>query len=585
MVNKLIYKLELKEKNYNINNISRLNSLFNIVKFIPFRYKKQLFYSFLLTLLAGILEAETIKYVSIFLGKISQINSKNLYFDFKETSIYFIFFLIASSIARIIIIKFNLNIGVSISNYLTNELFSELTLREYEKNLSKKESEDIDLIIVQVEKVGGLINLFLVVISVIFINLSIIYSLIDFGINKILIISFMFILFYSTLAIFLKKQLRLNSKISLEANRYSIKAIQEVSCLRNEINLGLNSKPFLKTFREVDLQGKKAHASSEFISLLPRYLAEGLILVLGTIYVSILYSQGEILTLIPLIGTLAFASQKLLPNFQIIFTGWSKLNSNGNSLIEVNKVFENLNSRKTPANISTNEDKKTLKVVWEKIELKDISYSYSVNKDKDFKVIAGVSLKIEKGNKIAIYGPSGCGKSTIIKLISGLLKPESGQVFIDNENVHLNLKSLQKLKGLMSYVPQQTQIINSSIYENLFLSTKTESNNAENLFKKVIECCFLEDFIESQPNGIDTVLGFRGQTISGGQKQRIAIARAILQNREILILDEATIGLDKEMEYKILKNIHNYFSKLTIIHVSHNPNVLSFYDKCISLEE
>ena len=178
---------------------------------------------------------------------------------------------------------------------------------------------DIDLITWQVAKAGGLINTFLITISVIFINLSIIYSLIDFGINKIVIILFIFVLFYGTLAFFLKKKLRLNSKVGLEANRYAVKAIQEVSCLRTEINLGLNTKAFLRNFQEVDMQGKKALASSEFLAILPRYLVEGLILVVGTIYISILYSQKEIINIIPLIGTLAFAAQKLLQIFNKFF--------------------------------------------------------------------------------------------------------------------------------------------------------------------------------------------------------------------------------------------------------------------------
>ena len=579
-----MYKLVIKVKSSSINNISRLNSLLKIVKYVPFRLKKLLFFSFLLILLAGVLEAETIKYVSIFLEKISQISTSNIYADFKETSINFIFFAIASSIARIIIVKFNLNIGASISNYLSSELFNELTFREYETSLSQKESVDIDLITWQVAKAGGLINTFLITISVIFINLSIIYSLIDFGINKLVIILIIFVSFYGTLAIFLKRKLRLNSKVGLEANRYAVKAIQEVSCLRTEINLGLNSKPFLRNFQEVDMQGKKALASSEFLALLPRYLVEGLVLVIGTIYISILYSQEEIINLIPLIGTLAFASQKLLPNFQQIFQGWSKLNSQGDSLIEVNKVLENLNLRKAPENISSNEFKQIRKKTWKNIELKNISYSYSLDKEKDLKVISEISLNIQKGDKIAIYGPSGSGKSTIVKLISGLLKPKSGEIYLDNINVHLNLNSSKKLKSLISYVPQQTQILNSSIFENLFLNSKSELCKKKYALKKVLKCCVLEDFVKSQPNGIDTVLGFRGQTISGGQRQRLAIARAILQQREILILDEATVGLDKKMEDELLRNIHNYFNKLTIIHISHDPNVKRFYSRYLNLK-
>ena len=140
------------------------------------------------------------------------------------------------------------------------------------------------------------------------------------------------------------------------------------------------------------------------------------------------------------------------------------------------------------------------------------------------------------------------------------------------------------VKNLIAYVPQQTQILNKSIYDNLYLGATEETKKNKNFLKKVLKTCILEEFINSQPKGGSTILGFRGKSISGGQKQRIAIARAILERKEILILDEATSSLDQNMELEIIKNINQEFSDLTIIFVTHNPNIMIENCKLIKLD-
>ena len=175
----------------------------------------------------------------------------------------------------------------------------------------------------------------------------------------------------------------------------------------------------------------------------------------------------------------------------------------------------------------------------------------------------------------------GTGKSTLIKLISGLLKPQNGEIFIDDENINLNYKNLNDFRSLISYVPQQVQILNRSIKENLLLDSNLKISTR--LFNKVIKSCFLENFINSKPRGLNSIIGFRGQSISGGQKQRIAIARAILKKKQILILDESTSSLDRKMEKELLVNIHKILKNNTIIHVTHNPEILNLYQRSIKI--
>ena len=202
----------------------------------------------------------------------------------------------------------------------------------------------MDLITWQVTKAGGLINAFLISTSALFMNLFIIYSIRNIGIINILISTILVISIYFPLAFLIKKRLRINSKLGLEANRYIVKSVQEVACLRSEINLGLNSKPFIQDFKKIDKQGRYANSNSQFLGYMPRYLIEGIFIILGVIVISIIYSRDKNFINIPLLGTIAFAIQRILPNFQQIFAGWSSLNAQGDSLIEVSKVLKKIKS-------------------------------------------------------------------------------------------------------------------------------------------------------------------------------------------------------------------------------------------------
>ena len=540
-------------------------------------------------LIAGLFEAETVRYISIILEKLTQIQtSQDIRIpnigNFSSKANLFCLFAISSAVSRIFIFKINLNIGSSVANYLASEIFLELAMRDYETSLNEKEDADIDLITYQISKTGALINNMLIVSSAVLISFFIIFTLSGIGINYIFLLIIIFLIFYGILAFFIKNRLRLNSKLAIEANRYIVNAVQEVSCLRSEINMGLNPKPFLDDFNTVDKQGRDANALSQFLGILPRYLIEGIILAAGVTLISILYSQQGALKIIPLIGTIGFAFQKLLPNIQQIFYGWSILNSQGDSLIEVSKKLKQLKRSKDNSNkLFLNNGLEIIK--WNNIQIKNISYSYNSKNKNNTKILSDASLNIYRGDKIAIYGKSGTGKSTFVKIISGLLEPNSGEICLDKKNINLDLKTMNDLKSLIAYVPQQSQILNKSILDNLFLTEENKKNASKNILKKVIKCCYLEDFINTQPEGIFSVLGFRGKSISGGQKQRIAISRALLQEKDILILDEATTSLDKETEEKIIDNIHMLFKNLTIIHITHNHKNLSKYRRVIKIDK
>ena len=178
------------------------------------------------------------------------------------------------------------------------------------------------------------------------------------------------------------------------------------------------------------------------------------------------------------------------------------------------------------------------------------------------------NLKINKQDFICIYGKSGVGKTTLIDIISGLLKPSEGQIFIDGKKCDFNNPNW---KQTISYIPQTTYLLNDSIKNNIIFG---EDHDTEK-FDKAIRDSQLSSFIHSLPNKEETEIGEDGSLISVGEKQRIGIARALYLERQILICDEITSALDVKTSENIINCLKNISKEKTIIFISHNQEVIS----------
>ena len=230
----------------------------------------------------------------------------------------------------------------------------------------------------------------------------------------------------------------------------------------------------------------------------------------------------------------------------------------------------------TPIDIIEDVNPLKLESFSKSIEFKDVSFEYS--KD-DGLVLDGLSFDIQKGSAVAIVGPSGAGKSTIADLIPRFYDVNNGKILIDGNNIKkLSISSLRKSMGI---VTQEVILFNDTIKNNI---SYAQPNTDMESIVKACEAANALEFIKNTPDGFDAIIGERGVKLSGGQKQRIAIARALLKNPPILILDEATSSLDTESEKKVQLAIEALLKNRTALIIAHRLSTVQSADKIIVID-
>jgi len=209
------------------------------------------------------------------------------------------------------------------------------------------------------------------------------------------------------------------------------------------------------------------------------------------------------------------------------------------------------------------------------VDFEDVRFGYR----PDEPVLCGINLTVMPGEVVALVGPSGAGKTTLINLIPRFYDPSSGAVRIDGRDLRgVRLSSLRRAIGL---VPQETVLFSVSVAENIAYGRPAATE------KDIVEAARLanaHEFVMRLPDGYDTLIGERGVTLSGGQRQRIAIARALLRNPKILILDEATSSLDPESEVQVQEALARLFRNRTTFIIAHRLSTVRMADRILVLD-
>lgn len=248
-----------------------------------------------------------------------------------------------------------------------------------------------------------------------------------------------------------------------------------------------------------------------------------------------------------------------------------------NCIANAEKIFEFLDMEEEPeqwtfASDMNNDDKTASNCSDVMLSMQNVTFAYS----GDRKVLENFSMEIKRGSFVAVTGESGCGKSTLTKLLLGFYPLEKGCISIAGSKY--SELTLKEIREQISYVPQEPYLYETTIAENIAYGRYGAERDEIIAAAKMANA---HDFISKLPNGYDTVLGERGNTLSGGEKQRIAIARAIIKNAPVIILDEATSMLDNESESLIQEAIKTLKGGRTVLMIAHRPSSVAAADAVV----
>lgn len=286
-----------------------------------------------------------------------------------------------------------------------------------------------------------------------------------------------------------------------------------------------------------------------------------LIFVGGVLFIKSKISLGIIISFLLLVDRFKVSLMRFVGLIDLYQRGMVGI-SRFQEMILIDTVFED-------GNIELEEEFQTL-------EFKNVSFSYERGKD----ILKNISFKIFKGEKVAIGGQSGVGKSTIFNLIKKNYLPTSGDIIVNGINIRkIKTSSLLEKIGVIT---KEENLFNDTVLENIRIINK-EKYTPEEVLEATKKACIHEK-IMYLPYKYETLLGINGVNLSNGEKQRISIARIFLKKAKLIILDEATSGLDNTIESKIIENIYEFFESETILVITHKLKLLKNYDKIILIE-
>lgn len=553
---------------------------------LPKNHKRYFFYLIFLIVFSSVLEIITIFILINLLNHFTgQSYDDYLLISFLKNSltesntifilgITFLLFIFLSTIIRTyvnwLLTKFVFNTG----KYLGIRVFGNIIHQDYEWYSNSNSTEALSVFNKLNNLVGGVINPLIHSLAAFIFITSIISAFLIINLRATLFIVFIFALFYFCVSKIIKSLLLKNSKKISDIENIKVKYIQESLKNMSDIILSNNFEQSIQLYSKLEESHRNAQTHNNFFSTSLKPFAE-LILIISFFCLFIYFSSNDYSNnqIIPFLGTMIFGSIKMIPYFQTIFYGWSTITSNLFSIEHINKYLNLINTL-----LYAQDKSGKLEDNPSQLFLTNISFSYKNNKNK---ILDNLSLSFDFGKTTMIRGRSGAGKSTLVKIITYLLKPSKGSLYIDDQKINDN--NISSWHSMIAYIPQNSFFYDDTLFENLTFGLSKKPS--KKLINHVLKLTELESVILSLPSKLNTRIGENGNLLSGGQKQRVAIARALLKNKKVLIFDESTNALDSQTEKLILNNIHNYFKNITIIVISHTNSIKSYCDKIIDLDK
>ena len=444
-------------------------------------------------------------------------------------------------------------------NYLYHAINNPVILG---RNISSEVNSTVFFIRTLVYYIKEIIQIILIVLLLFFANVKITFILL------ILFVFFAFI-YLKTFSNKLKKKVAVSFHERGEKSKIIIQILNAII----EVKLHNKANFFARKFKNSIIKEFQSVKFLDFINKLPKLSME--LLVVSMLCISIIiaiYLNFSIESLLPIFVLYFFAALRLYPSINGLLIHRLGIINNQISFNKVYDEFKNASASSENLNEKNNENFS----FDQKILVKNLDFNYP-NREK---LLQDINLEIKKNETVGIIGETGSGKSTFIKILMGLIKPSNGDILIDDKNLNEIKTSFQRKIG---YIPQNFYIFDDTIVKNVAFGIEDEKIDFSKI-KKAIKDAQLENFINQLPDKIKTVVGPNAKKISGGQAQRLAIARALYNEPEIIVFDEATSSLDQETELEIMENINKIKKNKTIIIITHKLNLLKFCDKVFKIE-
>ncbi len=464
--------------------------------------------------------------------------------------------------------KFSYNLKVGLTKKLFSNYIHKPILFHLNNNSSKliRNIEDIHTIINLTKSIMLLITEILIVIGLAF---FLIFYETKVAISAIFFLGLSSIIFYR----FIQKKV-LHEGIIKQKND-SLRIMHMLQGFGGIKDLKILNKEnfFIDKFSFHDSLSAKAAFTHNFILSLPKLIIEWLLILSIVIFIGVVAFDGENYSyLITTLGIFIAAAFRLMPSVTRLlnaFQGIAFFRNVVKTLKEEisSSEYTKLPFKKSPINFSFNKS----------IKVNNLNFRYP---DKANNILTDINFEINKKDKVGIMGESGSGKTTLINMILGLLQPNTGNIEVDGKEINFNLPMWHSNIG---YVSQSTYLSDDTIKNNIAFGENEEIIQKDKIYDS-IKNAGLEKFVKSLKNGIETKVGELGEKISGGERQRIGIARSLYRSPSLLILDEFTSSLDHENEKKILNEIFDKISDITVILVSHRESTLKKCSRILHLK-
>lgn len=562
--------------------------------------KKYLWYLFIIVTASSFFEIISVGSIVYFVSYLSNQNlsSNNIIDNFILVISQYFELNIITSVSLLVLISllisttflvfghfFNSYFNSKIVNGISEDLFKHYISRSFLEHIKEDSSKIINNLNSIVYRLHlEILNPMVIILSRLMFSLPLIFGMLIYNFKITLIGLVSFILVYLLIFKKFKNISKKNGSLNTSFSENKIKLIKDMVGLFKDININNLSEKYLLKFKSLNKIHLKVNYTNSLITLSPKNIIEFTAFSL-IIFLVLILNHNNLFNFNEFVSTVSvfiICIYKLLPSFQQIYNnlitvkfGLNAYEYLKNDLHNAQKFQIDIHKRIDKPKID--ETKQNLKIDYQSsIKLKNIFFSYDNSEDTSLKKI---NLEFKIGEKVAIFGPSGAGKTTLINILSGLIHPSGGSIFIDGKQ--LEKKMLNDYKKNISLVPQEIYLTNETIESNISLYNNNQDSKK---IKKIIEISQLASISDDLKKRNMTSVGDTGAFLSGGQKQRVAIARALFKGSKLIIFDEATNSLDEQTEYEIIRSFEEHFSKKSIILITHNPKILNFFDKVVYLQ-